>query len=46
MCDFELFPRKKIKLKARYFNTLEEIEAESPTAPDTFRRADLWKIFC
>jgi hypothetical protein len=31
-CDFLLFPKMKLKLKGRRFDTIEEIQAESQSA--------------
>jgi hypothetical protein len=31
-CDFFLFPKMKLKLKGRRFDTIEEIQAESQSA--------------
>jgi transposase len=36
-CDFFLFPKMKLKLKGRRFDTTEEIHAESPRVLDTDR---------
>jgi len=37
-CDFFLFPKMKLKLKGRRFDTIEEIHAESQTVLDTDRK--------
>jgi hypothetical protein len=48
-CDFFLLPKMKLKLKGRRFDTIEEIQAESPRVLDTviekdFKEAALkWK---
>ena len=34
-CDFFLFPKMKLKLKGRRFDTIEEIQAESQRVLDT-----------
>jgi hypothetical protein len=34
-CDFFVFPKKKLKLKGRRFNTIGEIQAESQRVLDT-----------
>jgi hypothetical protein len=34
-CNFFLFPKKKLRLKGRRFNTTEEIHAESQEVIDT-----------
>jgi hypothetical protein len=34
-CDFLLFPKLKLKLKGRRFDTIEEIQAESQRVLDT-----------
>jgi hypothetical protein len=39
-CDF-LFPKMKLKLKGRRFDTSEEIQAESQRVLDTFDRKGL-----
>jgi hypothetical protein len=36
-CEFFLFPQLKLKLKGRWFDTIEEIQAESRRALDTLR---------
>jgi hypothetical protein len=35
LCDFFLFPKMKLKLKGRRFDTIEEIQAESQRVLDT-----------
>jgi hypothetical protein len=37
-CEFFLFPKVKLKLKGRRFDTIEEIQAESQRALDTDRK--------
>jgi hypothetical protein len=37
-CGFFLFPKMKLKLKGRRFDTIEEIQAESPRLLDTDRK--------
>jgi hypothetical protein len=37
-CDFFLFPKMKLKLKGRRFDTNEEIQAESKRVLDTDRK--------
>jgi hypothetical protein len=37
-CDFFPFPKIKLKLKGRRFDTIEEIEAESQRVLDTDRK--------
>jgi hypothetical protein len=37
-CDFFLFPKMKLKLKGRRFDTTEEIQSESQTVLDTDRK--------
>jgi hypothetical protein len=39
-CDFSLFPRLKIKLKGRHFDTIEVIEAESQEVVNTLTGQD------
>jgi hypothetical protein len=37
-CDFFLFPKMKLKLKGRRFDTIEEIQAESQRVLNTDRK--------
>jgi hypothetical protein len=37
-CDFLLFPKMKLKLKGRQFDTIEEIQAELQSASHTDRK--------
>jgi hypothetical protein len=37
-CDFFIFPKMKLKLKDRRFETIEEIQAESQRVLDTDRK--------
>jgi hypothetical protein len=39
-CDFFLFPKIKLKLKGRRFDTIEEIHAESQRVIDTLTERD------
>jgi hypothetical protein len=39
-CDFSLFPRLKIKVKGRHFNTTEVIDAESQAVLNTLTQHD------
>jgi hypothetical protein len=39
-CDFFLFPKMKIKLKGRRFDTGEEIQAEPQTVLNTLTKKD------
>jgi len=39
-CDFFLFPKMKLKLKGRRFDTIEEIQAESQKVLDTLIEKD------
>jgi hypothetical protein len=39
-CDFFLFPKMKLKLKGRRFDTIEEIQAESQKVLDTLTEKD------
>jgi hypothetical protein len=39
-CDFFLFPKMKLKLKGRRFDTIDEIQAESQTVLDTLTLKD------
>ena len=43
--DFFLFPKLKMKLKGRRFQTLEEIQAESQAVLNTLRENDFQKCF-
>jgi hypothetical protein len=44
-CDFFLFPKMKLKLKGRPFDTNEEILAESPRVLDTLTEKDFHEAF-
>jgi len=44
-CDFFLFPKMKMKLKGRRFQTLEETEAESQAVLNTLRENDSQECF-
>jgi hypothetical protein len=44
-CDFFLFPKMKLKLKGCRFDTIEEIQAESPRLPDTLTEKDFQEAF-
>jgi hypothetical protein len=37
-CDFFLFPKMKLKLKGRWFDAIEKIQAESQRVLDTERK--------
>jgi hypothetical protein len=39
-CDFFLFPKMKLKLKGRWFYTIEEIQVKSPRVFDTLTEKD------
>jgi hypothetical protein len=39
-CDFFLFPKMKLKLKRRRFDTMEEIQAKSQRVLDTLTEKD------
>jgi transposase len=43
-CDF-LFPKMKLKLKGRRFDTIEEIQAESQRVLDTLTDKDFQEAF-
>jgi len=43
--DFFLFPKLKMKLKRRRFQTLEEIQAESQAVLNTLRENDFLECF-
>jgi hypothetical protein len=42
-CDFFLFPKMKLKLKGRCFDTIEEIQVESQRVLDTLTKKDFRK---
>jgi len=44
-CDFFLFPKMKLKLKGRRFDTVEEIQAESQRVLDTLTEKDFQEAF-
>jgi hypothetical protein len=44
-CDFFLFPKMKLKLKGRRFDTIEEIKAESQRVIDTLIEKDFPEAF-
>ena len=44
-CDFFLFPKMKLKLKGRRFDTSEEIQAETQKVLDTLTEKDFMKRF-
>jgi hypothetical protein len=44
-CDFFLFPEIKLKLKGRQFNTIEEVQAESPRVLHTLTAKDYQEAF-
>jgi hypothetical protein len=44
-CDFFLFPKMKLKLKRRRFDTIEEIQAESQRVLDTLTEKDFQDAF-
>jgi hypothetical protein len=44
-CDFFLFPKMKLKLKGRHFDTTEEIQAESPRVLDTLTEKHFQEAF-
>jgi hypothetical protein len=44
-CDFFLFPKMKLKLKGRRFDTIEEIQAETQRVLDTLTEKDLQEAF-
>jgi hypothetical protein len=44
-CYFFLFPKMKLKLKGRRFDTSEEIQAESQRVLDTLTEKDLQEAF-
>jgi hypothetical protein len=44
-CDFFLFPKMKLKLKGRRFDTIEEIQTESQRMLDTLIEKDFQEAF-
>jgi hypothetical protein len=44
-CDFFLFPKMKLKLKGRRFDTTEEIQAESQRVLGTLTGKDVQEAF-
>jgi hypothetical protein len=44
-CDFFLFPKMKLKLEGRRFDTTEEIQTESPRMLDTLTEKDFQEEF-
>jgi len=44
-CDFFLFPKMKLKLKGCWFDTIEEIQAESYSVLDTLTEKDFQEAF-
>jgi hypothetical protein len=44
-CDFFLFTKMKLKLKGRRFDTIEDIQADSPRVLDTLTEKDLQEAF-
>jgi hypothetical protein len=44
-CDFLLFPKMKLKLKGHWFDTTEEIQAESQRVLDTLTEKDFQEAF-
>jgi hypothetical protein len=44
-CDLFLFPKIKLKLKGRRFDTFEESQAESPRVLDTLTEKDFQEAF-
>jgi hypothetical protein len=44
-CDFFLFPKMKLKLKERRFDTIEERHAESQRVLDTPTKKDFQEAF-
>jgi hypothetical protein len=43
-CDFFLFPKMKLKLKGRWVDTIEEIQAESQRVLDTLTEKDFQEV--
>jgi hypothetical protein len=44
-CDFFLFPKMKLKLKGRRFDTSEEIQAESQRVLDNLTEKEFQEAF-
>jgi hypothetical protein len=44
-CDFFLFPKKKLNLKVRRFDTIEEIQAEPQRVLDTLTEKEFQEPF-
>jgi hypothetical protein len=44
-CDFFLFPKIKLKLKGRRFDTIQEIQAQSQRRRDTLTEKDFQETF-
>jgi hypothetical protein len=44
-CAFLLFPKIKLKIKRRQFDTIEEIQAESQRVLDTLTEKDFQEVF-
>jgi hypothetical protein len=44
-CDFFLFPKMKLKLKGRQFNTTEDIQAKTQKVLDTLTEKDFQEAF-
>jgi hypothetical protein len=44
-CDLFLFPKMKLKLKGRRFDTIEEIQSESERVLDTLTEKDFQEAF-
>jgi hypothetical protein len=44
-CDFFLFPKMKLKLKGRRFDTIEQIQAEWQTVLDSVTERDFQEAF-
>jgi hypothetical protein len=44
-CDLFLFPKMKLKLKGRQFDTIEEMQAESQRVLDTLTEKDFQEAF-
>jgi hypothetical protein len=44
-CDFFLFQKMKLKLKGRRFDTIEEIQTDSPRVLNTLTEKDFQELF-
>jgi hypothetical protein len=45
LCDFALFPKLKMKLNGRCFETVSDIQRESQVVPDSIKENDFHSAF-